>query len=144
MKVQYSLPNFRQELVALIPGLEVGTRTRYREDIDGYPSKEKWGYKLTMNNIGGSAPLSVLEKDDDKPNNKPVKDTASEEAPKAQQSKPSTGKADIDWNDEEFEDFFEDDDTKPEPPRYTSTPVKRYTGRTLDGLEDDDEELGGA
>lgn len=152
MKVQYSLPNFRQELVALIPGLEVGTRTRYREDIDGYPSKEKWGYKLTMNNIGGVTPLSVLEKDngkddarnDDKCDGKPVKDTKTEEAPKAQESKPANVKADLDWNEEEFEDFFEDDGRKPEPSRYTSTPVKRYTGRALDGLEDDDEELGGA
>lgn len=64
MRVQYSLPNFRQELLSLVQGLEVGTRTRYRENIDGLIGKEKWGYKLVMNSIAGNAPTSVITGDD--------------------------------------------------------------------------------
>ena len=145
MKVQYSLPNFRQELVALMPGLEVGTRTRYRENIDGYPSKEKWGYKLTMTTVGGVAPLSVLEKDEEGTASKDE-----EEAPKEpQESKPATGKAaPVDWEQEEFDDLFDDEpapkkEPAPKASRYTSVPIQQYTGRGYDGL-DDDEELGGA
>ena len=59
MRVSYSLPNFRQELMALVPGLKVGTRTRYREVFEeGYFGKEKWGYKMVLDSIGGEAPVS--------------------------------------------------------------------------------------
>lgn len=59
MRVSYSLPNFRQELMALVPGLKVGTRTRYREVFEeGYYGKEKWGYKMVLDSIGGDAPVA--------------------------------------------------------------------------------------
>ena len=59
MRASYSLPNFRQELMGLVPGLKVGTRTRYREVFEeGYFGKEKWGYKMVLDSIGGEAPVS--------------------------------------------------------------------------------------
>ena len=42
-----------------MPGLKVGTRTRYREVFEeGYFGKEKWGYKMVLDSIGGEAPVS--------------------------------------------------------------------------------------
>ena len=48
LRAAYTLPNFRQELMSMVPGLEVGTRTRYTEWIDSNISKERFGYKLVM------------------------------------------------------------------------------------------------
>ena len=45
--------------MALVPGLKVGTRTRYREVFEeGYFGKEKWGYKMVLDSIGGETPVA--------------------------------------------------------------------------------------
>ena len=127
MRVSYSLPNFRQELLALMPELEVGTRTRYRENMEDYGTKERWGYKL------------VVRKDK-------VKASPNEESSKAPIA--STASTDTDRDTDTDTDTYTETNSGANSSEGTSTdpmfvpgfvsPHSYYMSMLNDGLDDDD------
>ena len=123
MRVSYSLPNFRQELLALMPELEVGTRTRYRENLDDYGTKERWGYKL------------VVRKDKTKAST----DEESSKAPKA--STASTNRDTDRDTDTETDNGSNSYDNVSKDPTFVPgfvSPHSYYMSMLNDGLDDDD------
>ena len=132
MRVSYSLPNFRQELLALMPELEVGTRTRYREVMDDYGTKERWGYKL------------VVRKDKTKAST----DEESSKAPKAPTaSTASTASTDRDTDrdtDTETDGGSEFCENVSKDPTFVPgfvSPHSYYMSMLNDGLDDDDGDI---
>ena len=129
MRVSYSLPNFRQELLALMPELEVGTRTRYRENLDDYGTKERWGYKL------------VVRKDKTKAST----DEESRKAPKASTASTVSTDRDTDTTDRDTDTETDNgsnsyENVSKDPtfvPGFVS-PHSYYMSMLNDGLDDDD------
>lgn len=139
MRVSYSLPNFRQELMTLVPGLKVGTRTRYRENADGYYSKEKWGYKLVLDSIGGEAPVSTK--------NIPFPSSPSSTAAPNNASESKSGFAVNDYNGETpipvaLDEYISAGAGISSPvAEGVSIPGNTYPSRLNDGLDDDEEDI---
>lgn len=119
MRVSYSLPNFRQELLALMPELEVGTRTRYRENMEDYGTKERWGYKL------------VVRKDK-------AKSSTNEKSSKAPTAPTASTDRDTDTETNSDANSFENVSKDPTfVPGFVS-PRSYYMSMLNDGLDDDD------
>ena len=125
MRVSYSLPNFRQELLALMPELEVGTRTRYRENLEDYGTKERWGYKL------------VVRKDKTKAST----DEESSKAPKASTASTVSTDRDTDTTDRDTDNGSNSYENVSKDPTFVPgfvSPRSYYMSMLNDGLDDDD------